>query len=217
MDVMRTLFKEGTLQHLLDTQPVVSGGTGGGGEEGVAASTSALATEAAAAAAAGGSDTPRMKSCDLCRKNKPMESFRIVSGDSLSAYCRDCDRLIGRGRRLGLSIDDIRTAQDDNTIDSLLGMAFKDEGDTSGMATGAPVTDPVAVHGVSSARRLAGVRDSDMVGDGDDGPFLKLEEGTAPGSLARRILDPQSCVMCGNTFVPKASGETLCTCALLHI
>ena len=77
MDTMRASFKNGTLQHLLCTHPIVqvaAGPSGGAGEEGgLAASTSTLAT-----LAVGVSSAPRVKNCNLCSKQKAVENFRIV-------------------------------------------------------------------------------------------------------------------------------------------
>lgn len=219
MDVMRASFKDGTLQNLLDTYPIVqvaAGGAEGGGEEGgVAASTSALASGMfGGAAGAGGSSTPRVKNCNLCSKEKPVENFRIVSGGRIGAYCVDCDRLIGRGRRRGLSIDDIRAAQADNTLDSLLGIASGDGGGTLGVASGA-LPDRSGARRRRAARRQAG-SDSGVWGGEEHGPLLHGESGAVPGSseISASPLGPELCVKCGNTFVPNARGETLCMCVL---
>lgn len=207
MDVMRASFKDSTLQHLLDTHPIVQVAGGGVGEEGAAASTSALASGMfSAAVGAGGSSTVRVKSCNLCSQEKSVDNFRIVSGGRVGAYCVDCDRLIGRGRRRGLSIDDIRAFQADNTLDSLLGMASGVGG--GGVASGAPADSPGA-RGRRAAQRHAG-SGSGALGGEDSGDRSPWESVAVAGPSEMFTPGPETCVKCGNTFVPIISGEALC-------
>ena len=220
MDVMRASFKDGTLQHLLDTHPIVqvaAGPAGGGVEEGgIAASTSAPASGMLpGVAAVGGSSAPRVKNCNLCSKDKAVENFRIVSGGRIGAYCIDCDRLIGRGRRRGLSIDEIRAAQADNTL-SFLGIASGDGESTFGTASGAQ-PDRGGARGRCAARRHE-VSTSGAFGGEEHGTFFQGDSGAGAEASERSAspLGPELCVKCGNTFVPNARGETLCTCVLLQ-
>ena len=214
MDTIRASFKDGTLQHLLCTHPIVqvgAGPAGGAGEDGgLAASTSTLATSAM-----GVSSAPRVKNCNLCSKDKAVEHFRIVSGGRIGAYCIECDRLIGRARCRGLKLDEIRAARADDTL-AYLGIASKDERGALGTASGA-APDQGGARERRASRGHAG-SSSGMFGGEGPGALLQGVSGAGPqaSELGASPLHPESCVKCGNTFMPNARGETLCTYVLLH-
>jgi hypothetical protein len=77
MEAMRNAFQSGALLDLLDKQPIV----------GCAAGSPALKS------------SMTTKVCNLCKQELMVSRFRTVSGGRVGAYCVECDRLVGRGRR----------------------------------------------------------------------------------------------------------------------
>eukprot|EP00892_Ulva_mutabilis_P004784 jgi/Ulvmu1/2678/UM014_0134.1 len=118
MEAMRSGFKDGSLPGLLDSSPV-TGSVGAGPAE---------AREGAAAAGAGS------KECNLCARQLPLSNFRVSAGTRMGAYCMECDKLIGRGRRRGHSIDALRQFMAAGQLQDVLGMLR--DGSRSGEGSG---------------------------------------------------------------------------------
>ena len=59
----------------------------------------------AAAVAAGDARVPATKPCSMCRQTLPAGDFSRskLSGDGLRTYCRNCDRIVRRSGKYGLS------------------------------------------------------------------------------------------------------------------
>lgn len=138
MDAMRSGFKEGSLQGLLESQPVTGSVTAGPAEPRSGAGASS-------------------KGCNLCAQELPLSRFRVTAGARVGAYCMECDKLIGRGRRRGLTIDALRTCMVQGRLQETLGLPR--EGSRSGEGSGASERQArsVSLDGAAAGAPVAGL------------------------------------------------------------
>lgn len=202
METMRKEYHKGALEHLLDAAPVVAQGS------------------AADASISGEGEPEGAKKCNFCRIQKALSHFKRMKGNKLSAYCKDCDKVVGRGRRKGYGVDEIREAYANGTLAALLGLEGQDlglppylAGDATGMDASTP-SDPTGSgalgpsSGQPQAPRRATGSSSRVLGP--PGPPIQPLPSSGHVSGITPVLGPERCKKCGNVFVPNIEGETLC-------
>jgi hypothetical protein len=60
------------------------------------------------------------KTCNLCQMEYPRNQFKVLSGGRRASYCTPCQSHVCRGRSRGLSIENLRKAMQDGTLEDVL-------------------------------------------------------------------------------------------------
>lgn len=134
MEAMRAGFKDGSLHAHLESQPV---------------------TGSVTPAPADGRAGDGTKACNLCSHELPLTRFRVSSGARIGAYCMDCDKLIGRGRRRGLTIDMLRTCMVQGVLHETLSLPR--EGSRSGEGASEPLAQSMSRDGTAASGPVPGL------------------------------------------------------------
>lgn len=160
MEAMRTGFKDGSLHGLLESFPV-TGSVGAGPADPRTSSGS--------------------KECNLCARELPLSSFRVSAGTRVGAYCIECDKIIGRGRRRGLTINALRQFMEQGQLQEVLGLTK--EGSRSGEGSG---TSEAPAHSLSLDAGAAGGSAAGLQSAGSAALSVLLQAQQARGTAGVR-------------------------------